>query len=158
MSSLRKYATPLTIGSFLLMAVTGILMFFHLNTTFNKVAHEYLGLVMVAAVGLHVVLNWRAFTIYFKKPLAMGLMGVFAVALALSFAPAPDQPMRPDFAVLDVVMSAPIGQLAPMLGTDTQGLIAKLADLGIQATAQQSLIDLAGPERGAAPDLFTKLM
>jgi hypothetical protein len=158
MSSLRKYATPLTIGSFLLMTVTGILLFFHLNTTFNKVAHEYLGLVMVAAVVLHMVLNWRAFTTYFKKPLALGLMGVFVVALALSFVPTSGTQGRPEFAVVDVAMNTPIQDLAPMLGTDAGGLIARLTEMGIEATAQQSLTDLAGPERGAAPALFAQLM
>lgn len=39
----RNWATPLTIGSFLLMAVTGLLMFFHLDTGLNKAAHEWLG-------------------------------------------------------------------------------------------------------------------
>lgn len=43
MSSLRKWATPLTIGSFLLMGVTGILMFFHLDIGLNKLAHEWAG-------------------------------------------------------------------------------------------------------------------
>ncbi|MGH1356179.1 MAG: DUF4405 domain-containing protein [Thalassovita sp.] len=157
MSSLRKIATPVTIGSFFLMSVTGILLFFHLNTTFNKVAHEYLGLVMVAAVVLHVVLNWRAFALYFKRPLALGLMAVFVVALGLSFAPTPQGAGRPEFAVIAKVMEAPIEHVAPMLGTDTSGLIAQLAAQGIVASPGQSLTDLAGPERGAAPALFVKL-
>lgn len=36
----REWATPLTIGSFLLIAVTGVLMFFHLDSGLNKLAHE----------------------------------------------------------------------------------------------------------------------
>lgn len=39
----REIATPLTIGIFLIMSVTGILMFFHWDTGFNKLAHEWLG-------------------------------------------------------------------------------------------------------------------
>ena len=38
----REWATPLTIGAFGLMSVTGMLMFFHLDTGFNKLAHEWL--------------------------------------------------------------------------------------------------------------------
>jgi cytochrome b561 len=49
----REWATPLTIGSFGLMATTGILMFFHLDSGLNKTAHEWLGWVMVAVVAAH---------------------------------------------------------------------------------------------------------
>ena len=44
----RESATPLTIGSFLLIAITGVLMFFHLDSGLNKLAHEWLGWAMIA--------------------------------------------------------------------------------------------------------------
>lgn len=146
MSNLRKYATPLTIGSFVLMAVTGILMFFHLDSGLNKVAHEWLGWAMVAAVALHVVLNWRAFTLYFKRPLAMGLVGVFVAVLGLSFLPlgGDQKGGRPDFAAVELVVNAPISELAPLLDTDADPLLVRLQAAGIAATAEQSLSDLAG--------------
>jgi len=87
MKKLRIWATPLTIGSFLIMAVSGVLMFFHLNTGLNKLVHEWAGLVMIGAVVVHVVLNWRPFGTYFKRPVAQGLIGFCAVVLALSFVP-----------------------------------------------------------------------
>jgi hypothetical protein len=37
--SQRKWITPLVIDSFLLSAVTGVLMFFHLDVAWNKMAH-----------------------------------------------------------------------------------------------------------------------
>lgn len=40
----RQWVTPLMAGSFILMATTGILMFFHLDSGLNKTAHEWLGL------------------------------------------------------------------------------------------------------------------
>lgn len=159
MSTLRKYATPLTIGSFALMAVTGVLMFFHLDTGLNKVAHEWLGWAMVAAVALHVILNWRAFTLYFKRPLAMGLIGVFVLALGLSFLPLADQQKggRPEFGVAQMVVNAPVSSLAPLLGMDTDGVIAKLAAQGVSATPDQTLSDLAGGETVKASALLVSL-
>jgi hypothetical protein len=44
-----NWATPLTIGTFTLMAVTGMLMFFHADIGLNKTAHEWLGWVMIAS-------------------------------------------------------------------------------------------------------------
>lgn len=145
MSSLRKYATPLTIGSFVLMAVTGILMFFHLDSGLNKLAHEWLGWAMVAAVGLHVVLNWRAFGLYFKRPVAMGLMGGFVLLLGVSFLPLGGQKgPRPDFVAMQMVVNAPLSEVAPLLDTDVATLLTRLEGAGIVAMPDQSLSDLAG--------------
>ena len=152
MKHLRAYATPLTIGTFLIMGATGILMFFHTNTTLNKVVHEYVGLVMVAAVLLHVVLNWRAFQTYFKRPVALTLMTASAVMLAASFVSLGDDAgdARPDIIALQMVSSASLTDLAPLMGTDAENLIAKLAEQGVTATADQTLIDLSdGDMRGA---------
>ncbi|MGD9918790.1 MAG: DUF4405 domain-containing protein [Paenirhodobacter sp.] len=87
MLKLRSWATPLVIGSFLIMAVTGVLMFFHLDTATMKTIHEWAGLVMVAGAIAHVILNWRAFSLYFKRPLAAGIMALGAVVLAVTFVP-----------------------------------------------------------------------
>ncbi len=152
MKHLRAYATPLTIGTFLIMGATGILLFFHTNTTLNKVVHEYVGLVMVAAVILHVVLNWRAFQTYFKRPVALTLMGASAVMLAASFVSLGEETggTRPDIAVLQMVSSASLTDLAPIMGTDAADLVARLAEQGVTATPDQTLIDLSnGDMRGA---------
>ena len=39
----RDWATPLTAGAFIVLAVTGLLMFFHLDRGLNHLAHEWLG-------------------------------------------------------------------------------------------------------------------
>ncbi len=54
----REWATPLTIGVFGLMAATGLLMFFHLDNTLQKTAHEWLGWAMVANTLTHGASRW----------------------------------------------------------------------------------------------------
>ena len=61
----RDWATPITIGAFAVMSVTGLLMFFHLDIGLNKLAHEWLGWLMVAGVAAHAIANWGAFKRYF---------------------------------------------------------------------------------------------
>ena len=80
MSFLRKWATPLTIGSTVIVTVTGIMLFFHTAPGLTRPAHEWIGWIMAFAVIFHLILNWRAFTTYFKRPLALGIMGVSARA------------------------------------------------------------------------------
>ena len=85
MSISRAWATRITIGAFLLMAVTGILMFFHWDIGLNKLAHEWLGWAMVVGVMAHVLANWPAFAKHFSKPLGKAIMAIFALLLVGSF-------------------------------------------------------------------------
>jgi hypothetical protein len=77
----REWATPVTIGAFMLMSVTGVLMFFHADRGFNKLAHEWVGLVMVGGVAAHAMANWAAFTRYFLT--GVFSRGVIALGLVL---------------------------------------------------------------------------
>jgi len=89
LTSHRPWITPLVIGTFVLLSVTGVLMFFHLDTGMNKLAHQWLSWAILAAVGLHVLLNWPAFKRYLGQQTALSVIGACMVALALSFLPMP---------------------------------------------------------------------
>lgn len=156
--TLRSWATPLTVGAFLLISVTGILMFFHLETGLSKVAHEWLGWFLVAGVAAHLWLNWRAFTTYFKRPAAVAIMGAGAVALVASLLVSGSEggavPVR---LVLGSLTKAPISTLATLAGTDEATLLARLAAEYPGATADQSLADLSGTTPDAAIGLLSKV-
>lgn len=153
--SLRSWATPLTVGSFLLIAVTGVLMFFHLETGLNKLVHEWLGWALVLGVAAHLWLNWRAFTTYFKRPGAVAIMAAGGVLLLTSFVPVGATggavPIR---AVLSGLAEAPISTLAEVVGKDTGQVLAALGASYPDATADQSLTDLAGGNAEAAVGLL----
>lgn len=151
MKTLRTWATPLTIGTFIVISVTGVLMFFHANTGLNKLVHEWVGLVMVAAVLAHLLLNWRAFTTYFKRPVAMTLMAVGAVVLAVSFAFNTGSEGGPDGmrALMMSVGNAKVETLAELAGKDTDTVLASLGAAGYDATADETLAALSGGDRAA---------
>ena len=156
MSSLRNWATPLTIGSFLLMAVTGVLMFFHLESMLNKVVHEWAGWLMVAGVGAHLVLNWRAFTVYFRRPLAKAIMGISTVLLVVSFWPAGGGG-NPVFAVMKAVEQAEIITVIELSGLDLETGLARLSELGLSADASSTLQGLTGGDHGKQRDIIAAL-
>jgi hypothetical protein len=143
---LREWATPLTMGAFALMAATGILMFFHLDTGLNKPAHEWLGWAMVVGVGLHAWANWGAFKRYFSNRAALGIMGLFALVLAGSFTPVDRGPLPPHKQVVQVVLDAPLEQVARLAGKDPAVVTARLRQAGFEVTPDRSLRQaLAGP-------------
>lgn len=145
----RDWATPITMGAFLLMSVTGILMFFHLDTGLNKEAHEWLGWAMVAGVALHSVANWGAFSKHLGRRPAQAIVGVFALVLAGSFFIQPDKnDGSPDKLVMDTMLAAPLSQVAGLSSQSPQALVDKLTQAGFNvASPAQSLSDIAGKER-----------
>ncbi|MFC3683603.1 DUF4405 domain-containing protein [Hydrogenophaga luteola] len=149
LSAQRPWITPVVIGAFLLSAVTGMLMFFHLDSGLNKTAHEWLSWAMVIGVGLHVLLNMPAFKRYLKQTTGRVVIGAFALILALSFIPAGGSSgSEPGFAPpVRALAKAPITVLAQVAGTSTEDLKAKLQAQGLTVTSdQQSVADLVGPD------------
>lgn len=131
----REWATPVTIGVFALMAVTGGLMFFHANTHLQEEVHAWVGWMLVAAVALHVVSNLTAFKRYFQR---LGrptlIVGAALVALAASFVPLAggggDARPVPQIAI-EALTRAPIGQVAPLFGQTGEQARSALALQGI---------------------------
>ena len=139
--NLREWATPITIGSFLLIAVTGVLMFFHLNTGLNKPAHEWLSWALLVGVGLHAWANWGAFKRYFQQRQALVLMGVFLVVLGLSFLPLGNKGggRQGINRAADALLDAPISLVVQVAGKEPQVVVNQLSQAGVSVTTEQSL-------------------
>ena len=132
----RNLATPLTIGAFLVLAATGVLMFFHLDSALNKTVHEWIGWVLVAGVGLHVAVNFGAFQRYLRMPGPRALIAGFAVVLGLSFVPLPGAGGEPPFvAPLRALAAAPLPVLAQVAGTTPQEIESRLRAAGVEPRA-----------------------
>ncbi|MEY4764624.1 MAG: hypothetical protein RI907_1297 [Pseudomonadota bacterium] len=145
----RDWATPLTIGAFLLMAVTGILMFFHLDTGLNKAAHEWLGWAMVIGVAAHVVANWPAFARHFSRATGQAIVGVFAVLLIGSFFVKQEGGGSPAGVAISALTLAPVANVAALTGEPVDTVVARLAAAGFQVTdpSHQTIAQLVGKDR-----------
>lgn len=155
----RPWITPLVIGAFLLSAVTGVLMFFHWDTGLNKTAHEWLSWAMVIGVVLHVLLNLPAFKRYFQQNTARGVVGVFALVLALSFIPLAGGKSEPSFAgPMRALSQAKLPVLAQVLGQPVDTLRAQLQAAGYaEVRDDQSLQDVVGGDLRAQIGVFNRL-
>ena len=85
MIPVRKWATPLTIGAFFLMAATGILMFFNVDRGIVSAAHEWLSWLFLLGVAGHVMANFRPFTNSLKSGWGRTSVSVFGIVLVASF-------------------------------------------------------------------------
>ncbi len=149
MSIKREWTTPITAGAFLLMAVTGLLLFFHAAPELAEEMHEWLGLVFLTAVLLHMATNFSSFKRYFSQRKAQVILGAFAVLLLVSVVPfAEEGEEGPPFAApIRMLAKAPIAEVAQIAKTSPEQMLAKLKQEGLAAqSAQQSLSELVGDD------------
>ena len=142
---LRTWAGPLTIGSFGVVAATGILMFFHANTGLMKLAHEWLSWLLVLGVIAHVVLNKESFLGYFRKPSSVTIMSVFLVLAVLTLVPLGGVRGRPPFmeAFRALEMSS-LSVVSDVAQKSPESLMEELRAKGIRVRdRQQSLREIA---------------
>ena len=148
----RPWVTPLVIGTFLLMAVSGALMFFHLDSGLNKVAHEWLGWAMVVAVVLHVLLNSFAFKNHLTSTKGRWVVGASVVVLALSFVPLGGSGggKPPFMASVQALAGAPLSAVAQVAGVSTTEVHARLKAAGVPSQSDtQTIKELVGTDLGA---------
>jgi len=80
----KDIVTPFVATVFLIVAFSGILMFFHLLDDYTNVVHEFLGLAFVIFIVLHVASNWISVKSYFKnQKFIIPSIAVLILAIAL---------------------------------------------------------------------------
>lgn len=135
----RLFATPLTIGAFLVSGATGAILFFAGNLGgLVTSAHEWIGLLFIAAGIWHVIRNGPAFLAYCRKRSAVlavaGVLAVGAVLVTVSMSGPvrAGQGGRQGYdAVADRLYDAPLYALAPALGITAQEAQTRLGRIGV---------------------------
>lgn len=146
MSIQRKWVTPITAGAFLLSAVTGVLIFFHLDSGADKPVHEWLGLLLIAAAILHVTANFAGLKLHLATLRGQLLIGAFVIVLLVSFTFIGNESGEPPFVQpIRALAQAPLTTLAQVAQVTPKELRTRLSQAGIESTSNaQSLSELVG--------------
>lgn len=153
-SLLQKYATQVTAALFLIVAVTGVLMFFHLLKAEVEGIHEWLGLGFALAATLHLLRNRRPFALMLAQPRARALILVVAVASVGVIALSPPKGPNPFRQATQRVMAAPLADVAPVMGITTAEAVARLQAAGIANAAPEKSIDALARDHGKHPAML----
>lgn len=142
----RSWATPLTAGSFIVLAVTGLLMFFHLDRGLNHLAHEWIGWLLVVGVACHVAANFFGIKKHLAGNIGKAVVIAFMLILALSFVQPEEQKRPPGWAQPVKALSfMPINELAIVANMSVDEIRDRLTEAGLNPTSdQQSIKDLVG--------------
>jgi hypothetical protein len=80
----KTWISPFIGCSFLIIAISGVLMFFHVKTHSLVTLHEWMGLIFVLTATLHLILNWKKLISYLSKRMAaLSLVVVLFIAFFL---------------------------------------------------------------------------
>lgn len=148
MSIKREWTTPITAGAFLILAVTGVFMFFHAAPGLAKEAHEWVSWIFLAAAAFHLAVNFSAFKNYLAQRKGQALLGACALVLLISFAPIGGGSGEPPYvAPLRSLGKAPLTTLAQVAQTSPEQVMERLKKEGLAVqSAQQSLSELVGED------------
>lgn len=144
---LRTHGTTLTIALFLISTLSGVFLFFHLYSSTFHAMHEWLSMVLIAPVAVHMWRNWPAFSSYFKKktiyvPLIVTLLvGVMFAYPSLSAGKSGGNPMR---VAVGAIQNGTIEQVAPLFKLEPSQLKERLLAKGYKVEREnQPLSELA---------------
>jgi hypothetical protein len=172
-SFLRKYATPLSLVAFLAVAVTGVMLFFDMHSRQLFEVHEWVGIIFVVALLLHLVRNWRGLLAMMSSTRNKAIVGgLGAVALLFVIGSAPfgyggghgggyghGHQFHASRQVMHRLADAPITKLAPALGMTSAEAIARLQKGGVVVEGpNQSLADIAEKQDAELPRLLGLVM
>ena len=141
----RKWATPLTIGAFFLMAATGILMFFNIDRGLTSGMHEWLSWLFLVGIVAHVIANFRPFKDCLRSGWGRTSVSVFGIVLVASFftwgARTGGQFLA---AIQKGLVGVPLTTLAAMTRTKPDVLVQRLNAHGIAFRKEQTIRDVVG--------------
>jgi hypothetical protein len=90
LSSQRSWLSPLVAAAFIIISITGVLLFYHVKGNAIRSLHEWFGWVFIGAGLLHILLNLRPMLQHVQKRSGIAAL-VLAVMLTVGlvvFAPA----------------------------------------------------------------------
>lgn len=137
----RKYVTPFISLLFVVLAITGIFMLFHLFDGYTEVAHELIGIGFVVVAIFHIILNWKGLKIHFMKQVFVPAAS--AVIVLTSFFVYLERKQLPlDIVIVDKTFKAPLEESCKILNIDYPTAVKKLEKKGYKISDIKTLEDI----------------
>jgi hypothetical protein len=126
----RNYITPFITLVFLVVAISGLLMLFHLFDGYTEVVHELLGAGFVIVAVFHILVNWKPLKIHFgKKVFLPTAVAVLLIACTLIVLEIVNPPI--DLIIMEKIVKAPIPDAFKALNIDQAKAVQVLKSNGI---------------------------
>lgn len=141
--TIKDIATSFTTLTFLVIAISGVMMFFHFNDMLVKELHEILGLVFVGAGFFHVIMNWKSMKNYFSKKIFTSALLVVSVVSGMFIYQSIGQGENPKVVLMQKVLNAPLSDSFKLLNGNYEVAIKKLKLQNIQILDNKNIKAIA---------------
>nr|WP_320132590.1 DUF4405 domain-containing protein [uncultured Holophaga sp.] len=151
--TLRSIATPLTIGTFIVVGVTGICMLLGVHGLVNPV-HEISSVLFVLGSVLHILVNWKPTAAHLKKPMGASLALICALVTVAALVMPSRKGANPRQAMgqaAELCLGADLGRLADLTGQPQQELMHRLARVGVSAPDAHATLRQIAQANGKQP-------
>lgn len=141
----KLIATSITSLVFIIISVTGVMLYFHFYGQYAKELHEVIGLLFVVAGLAHVVFNWKSMKSYFSKKIFI-FMSIAILAVSLSFiipAVAEQDGSNPKKVMIESVLNSSLELSIKILNSDMNSAMNKLKENGIVIKDYNSIKEIA---------------
>ena len=137
----RNYITPFISLVFLVVGISGFLMLFHLFDGYTEVVHEILGLFFIICAIFHIILNWKALKIHFKKDVFFpALLGVLVLSVILIISERMSPPV--DLIIFNKMVKAPINDAFKAIDVNYEKASEKLKENGLSIEEATTIEDI----------------
>lgn len=140
---LRDIATSVTTLVFIVVGVSGVMLYFKIFNGQVKELHEILGLAFVVAAFFHVFVNWKAMKNYFGKKVFITSCLVVAIISGIFVSQSLNRGNDPKGMVLRSIITAPIQSSLSVLNIDYETAINKLKDSNMQGLDKKTIGEIA---------------
>lgn len=124
--NIRRWSTPLTIGTGIFVATTGLFMFLT-TTDLVRFAHEIIGVGFAIAIVLHILSNWAPFKRYFAQRAVIIIVLAWGIGIGLVAATALQPTEDAEEVVFERIEQTSIQLLAPVVGMEVSELMDQLS-------------------------------
>ena len=143
----RNILSALLSVVFVVVSITGILMYFKVRMFSIQTLHIWLGFAFALVGCLHLFKNWKGFLSYFKKRSTVVSIA-FGVLVTLTFIVVPlinpqEKSISPRNQLLRVMMQSPLSKVADFMDLDADQMVKALAEKQVVASKKQSVLEIA---------------
>jgi len=139
----RTLATSLTATLFLVIGLSGVMMYFHFFNSYVKNLHEILGLAFVVAVIFHVFYNFKSMQKYFTKKIFLIICLLTVIVSTAFIIQSASKGENPKSILIQKVLKAPIKDSILLLTGNYENAIIKLEKNGIKISDGKSIEEVA---------------
>jgi uncharacterized membrane protein len=143
-SDLRNVATPFVAVTFLVIGITGVLLYFHLFESSVKELHENLGMVFVAVALLHLFVHYKSMSNYFTKKAFIIITALTLIISAVFiYEGASQKGPNPKRVLIESVLQAPLDNSLVVLGIKKEKAIKNLKSENIKTDGAKTIMDIS---------------